>query len=110
MILICGIPGAGKTTYSKQYEDVVHYDDYSHLSKAERTEIFKKAECVEGIFNNRESRINVLDGRGGTCIWIDTPADICTERRYDFLVKAHEAMFEPPTLDEGWDEIIRIVS
>ena len=27
MILICGIPNAGKTTYSQRYSDVIHFDE-----------------------------------------------------------------------------------
>ena len=31
--LICGLPNAGKTTYSRQFENVIHLDDFrkNHL-------------------------------------------------------------------------------
>ena len=106
-MLICGIPGAGKTTFSERYGNVVRYDDFSHLPRAERTEVFRGAEVVEGIFNSREGRMAVLGGRGGTCIWIDTPLETCVER-CGLSASMHAEMFEPPTLDEGWDEIVRV--
>ena len=49
-----------------------------------------------------------------TCIWLDTPLEICLDRerngrkRSDHLVIWANDEFEPPTLDEGWDEIIII--
>ena len=103
--MVCGLPNAGKTTYSKRFQNVVHYDDYAHLPKAERDSIFRAASCVEGIFNSRRGRMSVLDGRSGTCIWIDTPAEVCASRGNDTTVWCHAAMFEPPTYDEGWSDI-----
>lgn len=119
MIVIIGLPNAGKTTYSKRYNDVLHYDNISHLSKAERNEVYMstKAECIEGIYNTRESRVNLLSHtkrERNICIWIDTPVDICLERernnrkRPDAIVLHHARTFEPPALDEGWNEIITI--
>ena len=119
MILIIGIPNAGKTTYSGRYEGVVHFDDiwsrriYQHLAEmiAENNEI-----VIEGVFGSAEKR-KMLASRSNArnvCIWLDTPVEECLERerngrkRSDHLVIWADADFEPPTLSEGWDEIVII--
>lgn len=47
-----------------------------------------------------------------TCIWIDTPLEECIQRedrnRPIEIILLHADTFEPPTYDEGWDEIIVI--
>ena len=115
MVLIIGLPNAGKTTYSQRFTEVLHYDDISRYRQAERIEIYRstEAECIEGIYNTVASRKRILDNVTAdtkVCIWIDTPVDICIERedrgRGEHLVLAHEKMFEPPTYEEGWDEIV----
>ena len=117
MVLICGLPNAGKTTYSSRYSNVLHYDDISRYRQAERIEIYKRtdAECIEGIYNTAAGRKRILDNvtaERKICIWIDTPSEVCIARenrgRGEHLVRSHAKMFEPPTLDEGWDEIIII--
>lgn len=119
MDIIIGIPNAGKTTYSKRYNSVLHYDDISSLKKEQRNEIYRTTdvECIEGIYNTRKSRLNLLKqikSEHNTLIWLDTPTDECLERerkyrlRCDHLVLSHARHFEIPTLAEGWDEIILI--
>ena len=115
MILITGIPSAGKTTYAP---DALHLDAVRRLPEAERMAAYAGADAVEGTFITRRSRIRLLEaweGRDGrrVCVWLDTPLDICLARekargRGEWLVRHHARRFEPPTLDEGWDEI-RIV-
>lgn len=117
MIVICGLPNAGKTTYSARYENVVHYDDLG-MTTAQRhnylKEIVKNDEKIvcEGVFGEHKMREDLCRSATGrkTCIWIDTPADVCRQRenrgRPTAIVDVHEKMFHPPTLDEGWDEIV----
>lgn len=115
MILITGVPSAGKTTYAP---NALHYDDVRHLPKSERMAAYAAADEVEGIFITRASRAILLDAwkdREGkrVCVWLDTPLEVCIERekargRGEWLVRHHARRFEPPTLDEGWDEIIRV--
>lgn len=113
-MLIIGLPNAGKTTYSQRFKNVLHYDEIMILPKEERYELYRKAEIIEGIFNTRKSREIVLslwtDKKRKTCIWIDTPVDVCRERedrcRPTAIVAIHAKRFEPPTFEEGWDEII----
>lgn len=119
MILIIGIPNAGKTTYSERYEGAVHFDDiwsrriYQHLAEliAENNEI-----VIEGVFGSAEKRkmLASCSNARNVCIWLDTPLEECLERerngrkRSDHLVIWADADFEPPTLNEGWDEIVII--
>lgn len=117
LTLICGLPNAGKTTYSNLFDSVLHYDDILRLSKDERMQLYQQtdAECIEGIYNTKKSREIILEHTNRSCnicIWIDTPKEECIDRenrgRPSALVEHHAKIFEPPTLDEGWDEIIII--
>lgn len=123
LTLICGIPNAGKTLYANRFPNVVRYDSlrlitpqrYAHICALAATENI----CVEGVYGEKWRREELVkacheQGHTATCIWLDTPTDKCLERERNYrhrpesLVLAHAKMFEPPTLDEGWDEIIRI--
>lgn len=124
--LICGIPNAGKTQYSKGYEKVIHFDEVAHrradgkFAKCNALAASAGGDvCVEGVYNSRKRRMEFLEAikdrpEKKICIWIDTPVEVCLERecnyrnRPDSIVLTHARNFEPPTLDEGWDEIIRI--
>ena len=118
--LICGLPNAGKTTYSQRYDNVIHFDD----CPLPRNEIFESKVAqsqgdvyAEGICNSKKSRgmfLKAIAHRTDkkVCIWIDTPLKVCLEREKAYrkrplsMVEQHAKRFEPPTLDEGWDEII----
>lgn len=120
MILICGIPNAGKTTYSSRYADVIHYDDMNLTTRQRYAELKRLAQegnaIVEGVFGESKRRKELADSCPSAekkiCIWIDTPLEECLEREKNYrkrqlgLVQIHHKTFEPPTLDEGWDEII----
>ena len=124
MIMICGIPNAGKTTYSKQYDNVVHLDEISgstHKRHDICREIVSKGDVViEGVFGTKRFRRELISlcpqNVRKTCIWLDTPVDECLRReqayrkRPNSIVLLHAKAFEEPTYDEGWDEIIRIKS
>ena len=122
--LICGLPNAGKTTFSNRFDNVIHRDECDGLN---RIEFERKVAETEGdvyadaVCNSRQSRAGFLDSvRHRTdkkvCIWIDTPLEVCIERENAYrkrptsMVIEHARRFEPPTLDEGWDEIIRITA
>lgn len=119
MILICGLPNAGKTTYSARYDNVVHLDDF--LKDGSVYPLCQKAlsemtgdVCVEGIYGRKQQRISLIQSCEKQpykiCIWLKTPLHVCLERsktaRSRSIVMAHYNRFQPPTLDEGWDEII----
>ena len=122
--LICGLPNAGKTTYSARYKNVVHFDECPMPRHVIFEHIVAKAEgdiCAEGICNSKKSRESFLRAiahkkERKVCIWIDTPLEECIRREKAFrkrpitMVEAHHSRFQPPTYEEGWDEIIRITA
>lgn len=120
MRLICGIPNAGKTTYSKQFENVVEFDRVKGTNRQMREKVLEMVGenpdlTVEGVYGKAEDRrllVNTAKGSRNTCIWLDTPLETCVERenayrhRSEHLVVCSHEHFEPPTYAEGWDEII----
>ena len=122
LTLICGIPNAGKTTYSARYDNVMHLDDAFGQTRYDLCNKFaSQAEgdvCVEGAYNQiwqRKALIEACQHQSPkVCIWLDTPLEECLEREQNgrkrtlAIIHIHHNAFEPPTLEEGWDEIIRI--
>lgn len=120
MILICGIPNSGKTTYSQRFDNVVHMDEVASKGRAssrlcEIVSASTEDVCVEGVFISRQQRKQLVDScnhKNNVCIWLDTPLDECILRenrgRSPNLMANCHACMQPPTLDEGWDEIIII--
>ena len=126
MILITGIPNAGKTTYSKRYENVIHFDDIPHRFTNEQYALANaialchgKDAVIEGVYTTAERRKQLLDAFKDidcvkTCIWLDTSVDECVRRernfrkRPDSLVTRTAKKFEEPSLSEGWSEILII--
>ena len=118
MIIICGIPNAGKTTYSEQYNST-HYDEMNMTTRQryeKLNELIRLGNAViEGVFGEKWRREEFIsscpENEKKICIWLDTPLDICLEREANYrqrpacLVVHHAQTFEPPTLYEGWDEI-----
>ena len=114
LTLICGLPNAGKTTYSERYANVIHSDDYpkSRDLLALVSDILEDV-CVEGIFVTAHSRRRLLEsylGDSAKCIFLDTPMDVCIERenrgRSTMLIRNCASVFEYPSYDEGWDDIL----
>lgn len=107
LTLICGMPRAGKTTYSQRYSNVIHCDGIGyHNVKSMVSEIIDDV-AVDGIYNDsriRERLATVYTGKGKRCIWVDTPLEVRKTRPMWQPYRGLE--FTPPTLDEGWDEII----
>ena len=122
MVLICGLPNAGKTTLSERYADVIHYDDIVVEKRKQPLhalcEMITKASddvCIEGVFLRARERSIIAQAKDGcrkTCIWLKTPLEECVRRenrnRATCLIKSCSDLFEPPTYSEGWDEIIEI--
>ena len=119
MILVCGIPNAGKTTYSKRFEGAVEFDRVGGTNRQMREKVLGMVRenhdlVVEGVYGKAADRRLLVEAAGGArnkCIWIDTPLETCVQReneyrhRSEHLVVCSHEHFEPPTLDEGWDEI-----
>lgn len=112
--LVCGRCRAGKTTFCKQFKDVIHLDNYGRhpFSYAKCLEKVARTDgdiIVDGIFDTAERRIALLEAyKGGgkkVCIWLDTPLDIIESRFFRGSRMNLPHSFEPPTYAEGWDEI-----
>ena len=108
MTLICGLPRAGKTTYSERYDDVIHLDTSGAYKGVLRRLKNRKGDVVvEGVYRlcrERERLIQAYDTDIYRCIWLDTPDEVRRARKgWD---KWCDKPFEPPTYDEGWSEII----
>lgn len=118
--LICGIPNAGKTTYSRKFDNVIHHDSLLLTTQERYRYTIEKAKqsediCIDGMYGEKKRRVELLDALKDytkTCIWMDTPVEKCIKRenrrRPDHLILHYAKTFEPPTFDEGWDEIIVI--
>lgn len=123
LTLICGIPNAGKTTYSKAYRNVIHLDDVlpnrplreEYRACADEAASRDGDVCVEGLYTEREWRVMLVDAcshqHPKVCIWLNTALGECMEREDAFrkrsrhMVRSHYDRLEPPDLSEGWDVI-----
>lgn len=115
LILIMGLPNSGKTTYSQKFDNVLHLDDFPNSKFLNCNKEVSKRNgniVVEGIYNLRCRRELLLKNVNGEkiCIWIDTPLEECLRRsgRPKEVVQQDYNVFQPPTYEEGWDDIIRI--
>lgn len=116
IILICGVGRAGKTTYSQSFENVLHSDGMGRKPQRFRNVINALTDgdvIVEGIYETATLRAELLQaykGKGSRCIWLDISEQLVKERlkKDGIPMSCNHFFFEPPTLDEGWDEIIII--
>ena len=111
MTLVCGLPNAGKTTYSQRFRNVIHLDEVGRTSRVCEMVSGQDDVCVEGVFPTAWRRRRVRESYDGPArlIWLDMPPDECKRRedrgRPEFILENAARYFEPPTYDEGWDEI-----
>ena len=115
LLLITGLPNAGKTTLSNKYEEVIHQDDIGSIDKICQKVASTDNAVLEGVFFKTEQRKKIIRAyQGGIkkCIFIDISLDESIKRenrnRHPLILKNAFNHYEPPTLDEGWDEIIII--
>lgn len=135
MHILCGIPGSGKTTLSKQlkleYNAILYcYDKFprAHWDKESREKMHVlmandmrcgKSVVCDDLNITKSDRISIIKAlRGINCQKIlhvmTTPPDLCVERireREQWKVPACVVLhclnyYEVPSLDEGWDEIV----
>ena len=57
MILIIGIPNSGKTTYSENFEKVIHYDNFKLTTLDRHIQILTLIKnndniCIEGVYED----------------------------------------------------------
>ena len=109
LTLICGLPRAGETTYAQRYKcEVLHYDDLGYQMIMQTVQRRLSDVVVEGIYHTAHQRAKLAEAYnndGKVCIWIDTPEEI---RKMRLMWVPNHIIFEPPTLEEGWDELIVI--
>lgn len=110
--MICGIPNAGKTTFSRRYEGVLHQDDIGTVRNVvDAIEEVEGDVVVEGYFGSAGERRRVLESRKGhsRCIFLDIPVEESIRRedrgRHPQVLRNAARFFEPPSYEEGWDEI-----
>ena len=120
MTLITGIPNAGKTTYSRKYDNVIHFDEVKG-GRHRRDKVVEAVQVdnslvVDGVYEKADDRKRLVEvsKERNVCIWIDTPLTECLARegkyrnRGQHLVIWASEDYEPPTYSEGWDDIIII--
>ena len=115
LILICGLPNAGKTTYSKRYDNALHQDDIGKIDRI--ISIINQADddvVIEGYFGTQDARSRIRSAYKGKakCIFLDISVEESIRRedrnRHPQILRNASRFFEPPTYSEGWDEIIVI--
>lgn len=111
LTMICGLPNAGKTT---RFKDALHQDDIGTIDRIISTIKPMDDVVIEGYFGRRNERDRVRESHDGyaRCIFIDISVEESIRRenrnRHPQILRNASRFFEPPTLDEGWDEIIII--
>lgn len=115
LILICGIPNSGKTTFSELFKNVIHLD-CTYFKLYEIIERNDNNLIIEGCFETKLSRKKLLSKikSNKICIYLKTDLWVCLDRELNYrkrgskLVMHYYEKFEEPELEEGWDIIITI--
>ena len=129
LYVMCGIPGSGKSTLSKQLAEEYGLTRFSFDEmKCYTTRQFLRPVVValqEGksvVMDSTHLRVNgrkvILDAVKDipcrkVCVLMDTPFDECLRRNAnrearvpDMMMESVHRTMQKPTLSEGWDEII----
>ena len=131
IFVLCAPPGAGKTTFSHQIVEQYNATRYSF----DEMKCFKHSDLIgpiiESINNGKSVVVDALYSKikfrkellqsisnrdcKKICVCFKTPLKECInrnakrsgcERLPDFVLYDIYNKFEPPALDEGWDEIL----
>lgn len=112
LTMICGIPNAGKTTYSQRFGNALHQDELGAMGNIVGAIGRMDGDIIiEGYFGTSRERRRVLGAHEGQskCIFIDITVEESIRRedrnRNPQILRNAARFFEPPTYDEGWDEI-----
>lgn len=129
IFVFCGSPASGKTTLSKKIAEEqnairLSFDEMRCLQHKELIQPtlealqFNKNVVVDSVFTRLSQRKVILDAtKDIDCkrilIYMNTPLEECVRRNAqrpnplpEFMVRNIYNSIEPPTLDEGWDEIL----
>ena len=131
LIVLCGIPGSGKTTMSKQLAkdyNAIHCS-FDELNLARRQDLFphitqsleaNHSVIADAPHTDKKIRMKLLQTTDHLdckriLIFMNTPFEECVRRNASrqnplpfFILQSFYQTMQPPTLDEGWDEIITI--
>lgn len=127
--VMCGVPGSGKTTHSRRMAEEFNlkrfsFDEMRCLCLAEfmrpALEAIRDGKSV--ILDSTNLRVNVRAKilqalKDIPCkkiaVYMDTPLEECLRRNakrevrlQDCIIESTYRSLQPPTLDEGWDEIL----
>lgn len=131
LYVMCGIPGSGKSTLSRKLAEEhgltrFSFDEMQCYTARQflRPAVIALQEGKSVILDSTHLRVN---GRKAVlkaveniqcrkiCVFIDTPFDECLRRNAqrearipDVMMESTRRALEPPTIEEGWDEIIII--
>lgn len=115
LTLICGLPNAGKTTYSLQFDKPLHLDDIGTVDNViDKMKQLNGDVVVEGYFGKSADRRKIRSAYNGegVCIFIDISVDESIKRenrkRHPSILHNAARYFEQPTYGEGWNKIIHI--
>lgn len=126
---MCGSPGSGKSTLSKQIANEqnlvrLSLDEMGYIRQHKLiphvVDALKEGKSVvaDSLYTKKQWRTELLqavENLGCRCVLLrmSTPLDECIRRNRgrdgalpDFVIEDIYNSIEPPTLDEGWDEIL----
>lgn len=128
LYVTCGVPGSGKTTTSKRMAEEHGLTRFSfdemrcfRLAEFMRPALEAIQEGKSVILDSTNLRVNVrakiLQGVADipcrkVAVYMATPLEECLHRNAnrecrlpDFVIESAHRSLQPPTLDEGWDEV-----
>ena len=131
IFVLCAPPGAGKTTFSHQCVEQYNAARYSfdEMKCFKHSDLIKpiiaslnkgESVVVDALYSKIKYRKELLQAiEDVNCkrilIYMNTPLEECIRRNAqrpnplpEFMIRDIYNSIEPPTLDEGWDEIIYV--
>lgn len=131
MYVMIGCPGAGKTTQAKRLEEELSLERFSfdemhcfslaqfmpHVVAAMQD---GKSVILDTVNLRANVRAKILQGVADipcrkVAVYMNTPLEECIRRNAnrearlpDHVIQSTHRSLQPPTLDEGWDEIMEV--
>lgn len=129
LYVMCGSPGSGKSTLSKQIaneqnlvrlslDEIGYIRQHKLIPHVVDTLKEGKSVVADSLYTKKQWRVELLQSvkpLGCRCVLLrmSTPLDECIRRNRgrdgalpDFVIEDIYNSIELPTLDEGWDEIL----
>lgn len=132
------MPASGKTTLSKKFSSIYHANLYSYDEIRKDMFFIKQSEIkmmnlvkeallnnnnviIDNVYITRESRMKLISELSDiqcekVLVVVQAPIEVCIERDKnrkshnlgETIIRNHYNRYQPPSLDEGWDDIIFI--